>query len=132
MVVLVIKVNNDNELRPAAGPQKKKIGPKYGWFTAADLCSGPRCSLFCFVLFFVVVWVLFSICCCSLCPFFVALYRLIFGLVLVCFAKKKKGHTKPQLKLSSVLQMYHEHHEIFTNENNEHIRGSMMLIADTQ
>ena len=26
----------------------------------------------------------------------------------------------------------HEYHEIFTNENNEHIRGSLMLIADTQ
>ena len=25
----------------------------------------------------------------------------------------------------------HEHHEIFTNENNAHIRGSLMLIADT-
>ena len=26
----------------------------------------------------------------------------------------------------------HEYHEIFTNENNEHIRGSLMFIADTQ
>ena len=26
----------------------------------------------------------------------------------------------------------HNHHEMFTNENNEHIRGSLMLIADTQ
>ena len=26
----------------------------------------------------------------------------------------------------------HEHHEIFTNENNEHLRGSLMIIADTQ
>ena len=26
----------------------------------------------------------------------------------------------------------HEYHEIFTNENNEHIRGSLMLIADSQ
>ena len=31
-----------------------------------------------------------------------------------------------------MLQMCHEHHEIFPNENNEHIHGSMMLIADTQ
>ena len=26
----------------------------------------------------------------------------------------------------------HDHDEIFTNENSEHIRGSLVLIADTQ
>ena len=26
----------------------------------------------------------------------------------------------------------HEHHKIFTNENNKHIRGGLMLIGDTQ
>ena len=26
----------------------------------------------------------------------------------------------------------HEHHEIFTNEDDKHIRGGLILIADTQ
>ena len=35
-------------------------------------------------------------------------------------------------KMSTVYNTGHEYDETFTNENNEHIRGSLMLIADSQ
>ena len=53
-------------------------------------------------------------------------------LKLHCFGSKLKTLSLFYLVVTSSAAKCHEHHEIFTKENNEHMRGSLMIMADTQ